>query len=91
MIDLISKVIQISNKSQTNVDTRSTRWSKSILFYFFHSEEELYKDRIDSSTGKLNGIPIAIEIMDFKFMEDSMRFVVCRKSPVWSRMLQIQL
>ncbi|KAG9438618.1 hypothetical protein H6P81_021441 [Aristolochia fimbriata] len=47
----------------------------------FHSEEEPYKDRIDSyqrktglteavqtGIGQLNGIPIAIGIMDFQFM-----------------------
>ncbi|BAT88707.1 hypothetical protein VIGAN_05228900 [Vigna angularis var. angularis] len=47
----------------------------------FHSEEEPYKDRIDSyqrktglteavqtGTGQVNGIPVAIGIMDFKFM-----------------------
>ncbi|KAG6579350.1 Acetyl-coenzyme A carboxylase carboxyl transferase subunit beta, chloroplastic, partial [Cucurbita argyrosperma subsp. sororia] len=58
----------------------------------FHSEEEPYKDRIDSyqiktgltkaiqtGTGKLNGIPIAIGIMDFKFMGGSMGSVVGKK------------
>ncbi|KAG5576155.1 hypothetical protein H5410_056289 [Solanum commersonii] len=46
----------------------------------FHSEEEPYKDRIDSyqrktglteassSIGQLNGIPVAIGVMDFQFM-----------------------
>ncbi|XP_021733089.1 uncharacterized protein LOC110699895 [Chenopodium quinoa] len=47
----------------------------------FHSEEEAYKDRIDSyhintclteavqtGIGQLNGIPIAIGVMDFQFM-----------------------
>nr|UER99907.1 acetyl-CoA carboxylase carboxyltransferase beta subunit [Cucurbita maxima] len=58
----------------------------------FHSEEEPYKDRIDSyqiktglteaiqtGTGKLNGIPIAIGIMDFQFMGGSMGSVVGEK------------
>nr|TKS13868.1 acetyl-CoA carboxylase beta subunit [Populus alba] len=47
----------------------------------FHSEEEPYKDRIDSyqkktglteaiqtGIGQLNGIPVAIGVMDFQFM-----------------------
>nr|YP_010008219.1 acetyl-CoA carboxylase carboxyltransferase beta subunit [Combretum kraussii]QNR87991.1 acetyl-CoA carboxylase carboxyltransferase beta subunit [Combretum kraussii] len=58
----------------------------------FHSEEEPYKDRIDSyqiktglteavqtGTGRLNGIPIAIGIMDFQFMGGSMGSVVGEK------------
>nr|YP_009764833.1 acetyl-CoA carboxylase beta subunit [Suriana maritima]QIS95110.1 acetyl-CoA carboxylase beta subunit [Suriana maritima]QIV68261.1 acetyl-CoA carboxylase carboxyltransferase beta subunit [Suriana maritima] len=58
----------------------------------FHSEEEPYKDRIDSyqrntglteavqtGTGQLNGIPIAIGIMDFQFMGGSMGSVVGEK------------
>nr|YP_010512400.1 acetyl-CoA carboxylase beta subunit [Holocalyx balansae]UXL83724.1 acetyl-CoA carboxylase beta subunit [Holocalyx balansae] len=58
----------------------------------FHSEEEPYKDRIDSyqrktglteavqtGTGQLNGIPVAIGIMDFKFMGGSMGCVVGEK------------
>nr|UWV18912.1 acetyl-CoA carboxylase carboxyltransferase beta subunit [Anthyllis barba-jovis] len=58
----------------------------------FHSEEEPYKDRIDSyqkttglteavqtGTGQLNGIPIAIGIMDFEFMGGSMGSVVGEK------------
>ncbi|KAG9438611.1 hypothetical protein H6P81_021453 [Aristolochia fimbriata] len=55
----------------------------------FHSEEEPYKDRIDSyqrktglteavqtGIGQLNGIPIAIGIMDFQFMGGSMGSVI---------------
>ncbi|KAI7979994.1 Cytochrome f [Camellia lanceoleosa] len=51
----------------------------------FHSEEEPYKDRIDSyqrktglteavqtGIGQLNGIPVAIGVMDFQFMGGSM-------------------
>nr|YP_010744450.1 acetyl-CoA carboxylase beta subunit [Begonia leprosa]WET57841.1 acetyl-CoA carboxylase beta subunit [Begonia leprosa] len=58
----------------------------------FHSEEEPYKDRIDSyqrktglteavqtGTGQLNGIPVAIGVMDFKFMGGSMGSVVGEK------------
>nr|YP_010046477.1 acetyl-CoA carboxylase carboxyltransferase beta subunit [Lablab purpureus]QPJ78263.1 acetyl-CoA carboxylase carboxyltransferase beta subunit [Lablab purpureus] len=58
----------------------------------FHSEEEPYKDRIDSyqrktglteavqtGTGQINGIPVAIGIMDFKFMGGSMGSVVGEK------------
>lgn len=58
----------------------------------FHSEEELYKDRIDSyqiktglteavqtGIGKLNGIPIAMGVMDFQFMGGSMGSVVGEK------------
>nr|YP_009127535.1 acetyl-CoA carboxylase carboxyltransferase beta subunit [Lupinus albus]AHY33150.1 acetyl-CoA carboxylase carboxyltransferase beta subunit [Lupinus albus] len=58
----------------------------------FHSEEEPYKDRIDSyqrkiglteavqtGTGQLNGIPLAIGIMDFQFMGGSMGSVVGEK------------
>nr|YP_010420538.1 acetyl-CoA carboxylase carboxyltransferase beta subunit [Touchardia latifolia]USG54257.1 acetyl-CoA carboxylase carboxyltransferase beta subunit [Touchardia latifolia] len=58
----------------------------------FHSEEESYKDRIDSyqrktglteavqtGTGKLNGIPVAIGVMDFQFMVGSMGSVVGEK------------
>nr|YP_009319907.1 acetyl-CoA carboxylase beta subunit [Triolena amazonica]APA19008.1 acetyl-CoA carboxylase beta subunit [Triolena amazonica] len=58
----------------------------------FHSEEEPYKDRIDSSqrktglteavqtgTGRLNGISIAIGVMDFQFMGGSMGSVVGEK------------
>src|SRR4030066_29937 len=55
----------------------------------FHSEEEPYKNRLDSyqkstglqeaiqtGTGHLNGIPVAIGIMDFQFMGGSMGSVV---------------
>nr|YP_009455321.1 Acetyl-CoA carboxylase carboxyl transferase beta subunit [Erythropalum scandens]AUG62855.1 Acetyl-CoA carboxylase carboxyl transferase beta subunit [Erythropalum scandens] len=58
----------------------------------FHSEEELYNDRIDSyqrktglteavqtGIGQLNGIPIAIGVMDFQFMGGSMGSVVGEK------------
>nr|YP_010734811.1 acetyl-CoA carboxylase subunit beta [Serjania erecta]WEH02023.1 acetyl-CoA carboxylase subunit beta [Serjania erecta] len=58
----------------------------------FNSEEESYKDRIDSyqektglteavqtGTGELNGIPIAIGVMDFQFMGGSMGSVVGEK------------
>ncbi|KAG4109509.1 hypothetical protein ERO13_1Z050266v2, partial [Gossypium hirsutum] len=58
----------------------------------FQSEEELYKDRIDfyqrktglteaiqTDTGQLNGIPIAIGVMDFQFMGGSMGSVVGEK------------
>nr|YP_008994298.1 acetyl-CoA carboxylase carboxyltransferase beta subunit [Melianthus villosus]AGS13017.1 acetyl-CoA carboxylase carboxyltransferase beta subunit [Melianthus villosus] len=58
----------------------------------FHSEEEPYKDRIDfyqrktglteavqTGTGQLNGIPIAIGVMDFQFMGGSMGSVVGEK------------
>ena len=47
----------------------------------FHSKEEPYKNRIDSAqkttgltdavqtgTGQLNGIPVALGVMDFRFM-----------------------
>nr|AXP24386.1 acetyl-CoA carboxylase carboxyltransferase beta subunit [Tiquilia plicata] len=58
----------------------------------FHSEEEPYKDRIDSyqrktglteavqtGIGRLNGIPLAIGVMDFQFMGGSMGSVVGEK------------
>ncbi|CAN6440750.1 unnamed protein product [Victoria cruziana] len=57
----------------------------------FHSEEDPYRDHISYqietglaeavqiSIGKLNGIPIAISVMDFKFMEGSMGSVVGEK------------
>nr|YP_009763901.1 acetyl-CoA carboxylase beta subunit [Sinojackia huangmeiensis]QIS64459.1 acetyl-CoA carboxylase beta subunit [Sinojackia huangmeiensis] len=58
----------------------------------FHSEEEPYKDRIDSyqrktglteavqtGIGRLNGIPVAIGVMDFQFMGGSMGSVVGEK------------
>nr|WAL02725.1 acetyl-CoA carboxylase subunit beta [Koenigia forrestii] len=58
----------------------------------FHSEEEPYKDRINSyqketgltdavqtGIGRLNGIPVAIGVMDFKFMGGSMGSVVGEK------------
>ncbi|KAL5580663.1 hypothetical protein UlMin_013105 [Ulmus minor] len=58
----------------------------------FHSEEEPYKNRIDSyqrktgltkavqtGTGQLNGIPVAIGVMDFRFMGGSMGSVVGEK------------
>nr|YP_009737487.1 acetyl-CoA carboxylase carboxyl transferase beta [Paris tetraphylla]QHV41157.1 acetyl-CoA carboxylase carboxyl transferase beta [Paris tetraphylla] len=58
----------------------------------FHSEEEPYRDRIDSyqrktglteavqtGVGQLNGIPIAIGVMDFEFMGGSMGSVVGEK------------
>lgn len=58
----------------------------------FHSEEEPYKDRIDSyqrqtglteavqtGIGQLNGIPVAIGVMDFEFMGGSMGSVVGEK------------
>nr|ATL62224.1 acetyl-CoA carboxylase beta subunit [Faramea multiflora] len=58
----------------------------------FHSEEEPYKDRIDSyqsktglteavqtGIGRLNGIPVAVGIMDFQFMGGSMGSVVGEK------------
>nr|YP_009730309.1 acetyl-CoA carboxylase carboxyltransferase beta subunit [Helicia shweliensis]YP_010158772.1 acetyl-CoA carboxylase beta subunit [Helicia nilagirica]QHT54466.1 acetyl-CoA carboxylase carboxyltransferase beta subunit [Helicia shweliensis]QRG31038.1 acetyl-CoA carboxylase beta subunit [Helicia nilagirica] len=58
----------------------------------FHSEEEPYEERIDSyqrktglteaiqtGIGQLNGIPIAIGVMDFQFMGGSMGSVVGEK------------
>nr|ATL61605.1 acetyl-CoA carboxylase beta subunit [Argostemma yappii] len=58
----------------------------------FHSEEEPYKDRVDSyqrktglteavqtGIGQLNGIPVAVGIMDFQFMGGSMGSVVGEK------------
>nr|YP_010293994.1 acetyl-CoA carboxylase carboxyltransferase beta subunit [Paepalanthus alpinus]ULQ67288.1 acetyl-CoA carboxylase carboxyltransferase beta subunit [Paepalanthus alpinus] len=58
----------------------------------FHSEEEPYRDRIDSyqrktglteaiqtGLGQLNGIPLAIGVMDFQFMGGSMGSVVGEK------------
>nr|YP_009449983.1 acetyl-CoA carboxylase carboxyltransferase beta [Burmannia disticha]ANK36180.1 acetyl-CoA carboxylase carboxyltransferase beta [Burmannia disticha] len=58
----------------------------------FHSEEEPYLDRIDSyqrktglteavqtGIGQLNGIPIAMGVMDFQFMGGSMGSVVGEK------------
>nr|YP_010616973.1 acetyl-CoA carboxylase beta subunit [Rohdea aurantiaca]YP_010617399.1 acetyl-CoA carboxylase beta subunit [Reineckea carnea]WAW81230.1 acetyl-CoA carboxylase beta subunit [Ruscus sp. YJ-2022b]WAW82682.1 acetyl-CoA carboxylase beta subunit [Ruscus sp. YJ-2022a]QHN90662.1 acetyl-CoA carboxylase beta subunit [Reineckea carnea]WAW80889.1 acetyl-CoA carboxylase beta subunit [Rohdea aurantiaca]WAW81741.1 acetyl-CoA carboxylase beta subunit [Reineckea carnea] len=58
----------------------------------FHSEEEPYRDRIDSyqrrtglteavqtGIGQLNGIPIAVGVMDFQFMGGSMGSVVGEK------------
>ncbi|MGV7994859.1 carboxyl transferase domain-containing protein, partial [Mycobacterium kansasii] len=58
----------------------------------FHSEEEPYRDRIDSyqrktglteavqtGIGQLNGIPIAMGVMDFEFMGGSMGSVVGEK------------
>lgn len=58
----------------------------------FYSEEERYKDRIDfyqrktglteavqTGIGQLNGIPVAIGVMDFKFMGGSMGSVVGEK------------
>nr|YP_009766014.1 acetyl-CoA carboxylase beta subunit [Amherstia nobilis]QIS96374.1 acetyl-CoA carboxylase beta subunit [Amherstia nobilis]QVX31005.1 acetyl-CoA carboxylase carboxyltransferase beta subunit [Amherstia nobilis] len=58
----------------------------------FDSEEEPYKDRIDSyqrktglteavqtGTGQLNGIPVSIGVMDFQFMGGSMGSVVGEK------------
>ena len=58
----------------------------------FNSEEEPYKDRIDSyqrktglteavqtGTGRLNSIPVAIGVMDFQFMGGSMGSVVGEK------------
>eukprot|EP01018_Ginkgo_biloba_P040704 Gb_15504 [translate_table: standard] len=58
----------------------------------FHSEDELHIDRItfyqirtgltdaiQTGIGRLNGIPIAIGVMDFKFMGGSMGFVVGEK------------
>ncbi|KAI3844830.1 hypothetical protein MKX03_004551 [Papaver bracteatum] len=58
----------------------------------FHSEEEPYKDRIDyyrrkpgltdaiqTGIGQLNGIPLAIGVMDFQFMGGSMGSVVGEK------------
>nr|YP_010019912.1 acetyl-CoA carboxylase carboxyltransferase beta subunit [Primula calyptrata]QOJ51214.1 acetyl-CoA carboxylase carboxyltransferase beta subunit [Primula calyptrata] len=58
----------------------------------FHSEEEPYKDRIDSyqrktglteavqtGIGQLNGIPVTIGVMDFQFMGGSMGSVVGEK------------
>lgn len=58
----------------------------------FHSEEEPYRNRIDSyqrktglteavqtGIGQLNGIPVAIGVMDFQFMGGSMGSVVGEK------------
>nr|YP_009898325.1 carboxytransferase beta subunit [Matthiola alyssifolia]QKK45132.1 carboxytransferase beta subunit [Matthiola alyssifolia] len=58
----------------------------------FHSREETYKKRIDSAqqmtgltdavqtgTGQLNGIPVAIGVMDFQFLGGSMGSVVGEK------------
>nr|YP_010514400.1 acetyl-CoA carboxylase beta subunit [Phaseolus acutifolius]UXL86053.1 acetyl-CoA carboxylase beta subunit [Phaseolus acutifolius] len=64
----------------------------SMDFMKFHLARELYKDRIDyferktglteavqTGTGQLNGIPVAIGIMDFNFMGGSMGSVVGEK------------
>ncbi|KAF3654004.1 hypothetical protein FXO38_15355 [Capsicum annuum] len=58
----------------------------------FHSKEEPYKDRIDSyqrktglteavqtGIGQINGIPVAIGVMDFLFMGGSTGSVVGEK------------
>ena len=58
----------------------------------FHSEEEPYKDRLESyqrktglteavqtGIGQLRGIPVAVGLMDFKFMGGSMGSVVGEK------------
>nr|QKK51610.1 carboxytransferase beta subunit [Plagioloba crenulata] len=58
----------------------------------FHSREEPYKNRINSAqkttgltdavqtgTGKLNGIPVALGVMDFQFLGGSMGSVVGEK------------
>nr|AYQ22729.1 carboxytransferase beta subunit [Ricotia isatoides] len=58
----------------------------------FHSKEEPYKKRIDSAqktsgltdavqtgTGQLNGIPVALGVMDFQFLGGSMGSVVGEK------------
>nr|YP_010193287.1 acetyl-CoA carboxylase beta subunit [Helwingia chinensis]YP_010516509.1 acetyl-CoA carboxylase beta subunit [Helwingia japonica]QZP43185.1 acetyl-CoA carboxylase beta subunit [Helwingia chinensis]UXL88676.1 acetyl-CoA carboxylase beta subunit [Helwingia japonica] len=58
----------------------------------FHSEEEPYRDRIDSyqrktglteavqtGIGQINGIPVALGVMDFQFMGGSMGSVVGEK------------
>nr|YP_009108598.1 acetyl-CoA carboxylase carboxyltransferase beta subunit [Echites umbellatus]AIW05329.1 acetyl-CoA carboxylase carboxyltransferase beta subunit [Echites umbellatus] len=58
----------------------------------FHSEEDPYKDRIDSyqrktglpeavqtGIGQLNGIPVAVGVMEFQFMGGSMGSVVGEK------------
>nr|YP_009428087.1 acetyl-CoA carboxylase beta subunit [Echinacanthus lofouensis]ASV47974.1 acetyl-CoA carboxylase beta subunit [Echinacanthus lofouensis] len=58
----------------------------------FHSEEEPYKDRIDSyqrktglteavqtGIGQLNGVPVALGVMDFQFMGGSMGSAVGEK------------
>nr|YP_010590777.1 carboxytransferase beta subunit [Harmsiodoxa puberula]WAB50396.1 carboxytransferase beta subunit [Harmsiodoxa puberula] len=58
----------------------------------FHSKEEPYKNRINSAqkttgltdavqtgTGQLNGIPVALGVMDFQFMGGSMGSVVGEK------------
>nr|WEV91701.1 acetyl-CoA carboxylase carboxyltransferase beta subunit [Dregea sinensis var. corrugata] len=58
----------------------------------FHSEDEPYKDRLDSyqtktglpeavqtGIGELNGIPVAVAAMDFEFMGGSMGSVVGEK------------
>nr|YP_010385630.1 acetyl-CoA carboxylase subunit beta [Krameria erecta]UPN63368.1 acetyl-CoA carboxylase subunit beta [Krameria erecta] len=58
----------------------------------FHSEENAYKDRlsfyqkktglteaVQTGTGRLNGIPVAIGVMDFQFMGGSMGSVVGEK------------
>nr|YP_009894894.1 carboxytransferase beta subunit [Descurainia erodiifolia]QKK41353.1 carboxytransferase beta subunit [Descurainia erodiifolia] len=58
----------------------------------FHSKEEPYKNRIDSAqkttgltdavqtgTAQLNGIPVALGVMDFRFMGGSMGSVVGEK------------
>nr|WOZ11886.1 acetyl-CoA carboxylase subunit [Prostanthera althoferi subsp. althoferi]WOZ11973.1 acetyl-CoA carboxylase subunit [Prostanthera althoferi subsp. althoferi]WOZ12321.1 acetyl-CoA carboxylase subunit [Prostanthera althoferi subsp. althoferi] len=58
----------------------------------FHSEEDPYKDRIDSyqrktglneavqtGVGQLNGIPVAMGVMEFQFMGGSMGSVVGEK------------
>ena len=60
----------------------------------FHSEEEPYKNRLDSyqkrtglmeavqtGRGQLNGIPLAIGIMDFQFMGGSMGSILLLQNP----------
>ncbi|KAK9724886.1 hypothetical protein RND81_05G105900 [Saponaria officinalis] len=45
----------------------------------FNSEEEPYKDPVQTGIGQLNGIPVAIGVMDFEFMGGSMGSVVGEK------------
>ncbi|CAH2052100.1 unnamed protein product, partial [Thlaspi arvense] len=49
----------------------------------FHSKEEPYKkrltDAVQTGTGQLNGIPVALGVMDFQFMGGSMGSVVGEK------------
>nr|YP_009993691.1 acetyl-CoA carboxylase carboxyltransferase beta subunit [Phaleria macrocarpa]QNO35440.1 acetyl-CoA carboxylase carboxyltransferase beta subunit [Phaleria macrocarpa] len=90
-IELDSEEIELDSEEESDQDHQESDQDREDE-ESDQDDEESYKDRIDSyqrktglteavqtGTGQLNGIPIAIAVMDFQFMGGSMGSVVGEK------------